>query len=132
MIVKNIVRSSCCGSAETNLTSIHDEAGLIPGLAQGFGIPSCHELWCRSQMWLESCAAVAVAVANSSSSSLPPGLGLSICYGCGPKRTKKKDENIKSDNSLLLLLATPMACRIPSPGIEMVSLQWLGSITQPN
>ena len=60
MIVKNIVRSSCCGSEETNLTSIHDEAGLIPGLARGFGIPSCHELWCRSQTWLESCAAVAV------------------------------------------------------------------------
>ena len=26
--------SSCCGSAETNLTSIHKDAGLIPGLAQ--------------------------------------------------------------------------------------------------
>ena len=25
---------SCCGSAETNLTSIHEYAGLIPGLAQ--------------------------------------------------------------------------------------------------
>ena len=27
-------RSSHHGSVETNLTSIHDEAGLIPGLAQ--------------------------------------------------------------------------------------------------
>ena len=26
--------SSCCGSVETNLTSIHEAAGLIPGLAQ--------------------------------------------------------------------------------------------------
>ena len=26
--------SSRCGSAETNLTSIHEDAGLIPGLAQ--------------------------------------------------------------------------------------------------
>ena len=26
--------SSCCGSAETNLTSIHEDAGLIPGLVQ--------------------------------------------------------------------------------------------------
>ena len=25
--------SSCCGSVETNLTSIHEDAGLIPGLA---------------------------------------------------------------------------------------------------
>ena len=27
-------RSSLFGSAETNLTSIHEEAGLIPGLTQ--------------------------------------------------------------------------------------------------
>ena len=27
-------RSSCRGAAETNLTSIHEEAGLIPGLTQ--------------------------------------------------------------------------------------------------
>ena len=27
-------RSSCCGSAETNLTSIHEDAGSIPGLSQ--------------------------------------------------------------------------------------------------
>ena len=27
-------RSSCCGSAETNLTCIHENAGSIPGLAQ--------------------------------------------------------------------------------------------------
>ena len=26
--------SSHCGAAETNLTSIHEDAGLIPGLAQ--------------------------------------------------------------------------------------------------
>ena len=27
-------RSSCCGTAETNLTSIHEDVGLIPGLTQ--------------------------------------------------------------------------------------------------
>ena len=26
--------SSCCGTAETNLISIHEDAGLIPGLPQ--------------------------------------------------------------------------------------------------
>ena len=27
-------RSSCCGTAETNPTRIHEDVGLIPGLAQ--------------------------------------------------------------------------------------------------
>ena len=26
--------SSCCGASETNLSSIHEDAGSIPGLAQ--------------------------------------------------------------------------------------------------
>ena len=34
LIKKLRSRSSHCGSAETNPTSIHDEAGSIPGFAQ--------------------------------------------------------------------------------------------------
>ena len=37
-----------------NLTSIHEDVGLIPGLAQ------CRELWCRSQMRLGSGVATVV------------------------------------------------------------------------
>ena len=44
----------------TNLTSIHDDTGLISSLACGLGIWHCHELWCRLQMWLW-CRLVAVA-----------------------------------------------------------------------
>ena len=31
---KEIIESSCCGSAVTNLTSIHEDTGSIPGLIQ--------------------------------------------------------------------------------------------------
>ena len=41
-------RSSHCGSALKNPTSIHEDAGLIPGPAQWLRIWRRGELWCRS------------------------------------------------------------------------------------
>ena len=53
-------RSSHCGSAVMNLTSMHEDAGSIPGLAQWFNDLACCELWCRLQTRLGSHDAVVV------------------------------------------------------------------------
>ena len=72
-------RSSHHGSEGRNLTSIHEDAGQIPALLIGLSIQHCSELWCRSQTWLRSYAAVAVVQAGSNSSNSTPSLGTSIC-----------------------------------------------------
>ena len=90
-------RSSHCGAVETDLTSILEDAGSIPGLR----IWRCQELWCRSKMQLASHVAVAVAVASSCSSDLTPSLRNFIYCRCSPKKQKKKGSNF---NPLLPLL----------------------------
>ena len=50
----------------------------------------CQELWCGSQTWLGSGIAVAVAEAGGYRSNWTPTLAISICRGCGPKKTRKK------------------------------------------
>ena len=53
-------QSSHCGSVDWEPTSIHENAGLIPGLLRGLRIWHCRQLWHRLQMQLRFWIAVAV------------------------------------------------------------------------
>ena len=114
-------RSSRHGSAIKNLTSIHEDMGLIPGLAQWVRVRHCCELWCSSQTRLGSSVSVAVEQASNYSSNWTPSLGTSTCRGCSPKQTTNKKKtwvNIKlpskslikrtSNNDTVKRLANPL------------------------
>ena len=45
--VKNVFRSSHCGTAETNPAGIHEVAVMIPGLDQWVGDPALLWFWWR-------------------------------------------------------------------------------------
>ena len=96
--LKNPLRGFCCGAVVTNPTSIHEDAGFIPGSLSGSGIRHCHELCCRSQTQLGSHIAVAVAYASSYSSDSAPSLGTSICCECIPIKEKEEEEEKKKES----------------------------------
>ena len=75
-------------------------------LLSGLRIWHCHEMCCRSQMWLVSGIAVAVVQASSYSSNQTPSLGTSICRGSGlrnGKKTKNKNKKIFKKMSCLII-----------------------------
>ena len=63
----------------TNPTSICEDAGSIPALAQRV-----------------KASGVAVAVAGSCSSTSTPSLGPYVCHRCGPKKQKKRQTFVDS------------------------------------
>ena len=83
-----IAEESLCGSAEMNLTSIHEKKVRSPALLSGLRIKHCPELQSKSQTQRGSCVAVAVVKASGYSTDSTPSLGTSTCGWCSPKKTK--------------------------------------------
>ena len=105
--------NSLCGAAETNWTSIHEDASQIPGLV-GSGIQHCHELWCRLRKWLGSC--IAVAVVQAGSLTLIPSLAWDLPYAGGAalksKQTNKKPTTLLSTYNFFFPEHTQNICLI--------------------
>ena len=92
-----------------DLSSIHEDVGLIPGLDQwvsGLRIQHCCELWYRLQTQLGSLVAVAVVKASSCSSDLTPSLGTSLgCRYSSKKQNKKRTK--KPKNGVTIWFSNP-------------------------
>ena len=111
----------------TWIVSMRMWVGSLASLT-GLRIRCCRELWCRSQMQLRSCIAVAVAQAGSCSSYLTPHLGTRVCRGCDPKKKCPGKTTKRIDFSVRL---SRLECCMNKPALarnkksEVVCFEWV-------
>ena len=85
--------SSHGGPAVTNLTSIHEDVCLIPGLAQWVKDPAlpCALVQVTDVAWIWCCGC---GVGWRLQLQFSPSLGTSKCCGCSPKEIKSINQSI--------------------------------------
>ena len=86
-----------------NLTCIQDK-GSVPGLAQWVKLQHCHELWYRSQMWLESKCCGGGVCRPAATAQIQP-LAWEPPYAAGGALKKQKRQN-KNKNLMLTAVTT--------------------------
>ena len=95
VFLKHKPGSSHCGSVVMNMTSIHEDAGSIPGLAQlgqqsGVAVSCGLRHRCGSDLaWLWCRPAAAAPV-------WPPSLRTSICHRYSPKKKKESTDSTQA------------------------------------
>ena len=90
-LLKIFFWSSCCGSAVTNPSGIHEDVGLITGPTQWVKDPALlgAVMQAADVTWILPCYGCGVGWQLQRQFDLP-SLGTSICFECGPKKQKGK------------------------------------------